>query len=338
MTINRGIDQFHDPSFKTLARRIREVPESQGVIKTAQLDPAEHASLPESAFAWTDARLFPMHTPEHAALSYLYATDKTASAPEFVINTLRDALELYGVKFPEEQVKVAEARDDSEDFLLPERRRWRVTEPEHIKLAEEAFKTYSAALPVEEQARAAVRLVKKAAVMDQPVSQDVLRKAGMVASDLDTVREWVEVRCNLAPIELKEAFAKIAMSLETIDPVSYDREALIKLASTIQKLDEQAGFTTAGAGKKLYDPMTTVFNTDLPIKLGYETVDLGSVQASLEKLAQLPVSMYADVFGDDVVSEITTGGRLDREKLAAVVGTMPLDLRQIFAKQARAYL
>jgi hypothetical protein len=329
-----SVDQFSDPSFKKLAERIRERPEFEPLIKKAHLDNDEHAALPTSAFAWQDERKYPFHNPEQAALSYLYATSKTASVPDHVLATLEKALTVYGVSLPEQQ-KVAAAPEESlEDFILPERKRWRVTDAEGVKLAEQALRDNRHSLPIEEQAQAAVRLVKKAAAYDVNVSPDTIKTAGLVLSDLETVRHWVEVRADLAPDSVKDGYVKLAQALSKSVGMSDDRTSLIKLASTINTLDKQAGFDVSPR-RDVYDPLATVFNTE---KVAGDTIDLAGTPARLSKLASLPSHMYGDVFGDDVIAELSTGGQLDQEKISAILPTMPADLLKSFSRQARAYL
>jgi hypothetical protein len=331
---NLAIDQFSDPSFKKLAECIKDQPAFEPLIKKAHLDNDEHAALPNSAFAWENERLFPLHTAEHAALSYLYATSKTASVPAHVVSALTSALDVYGVSIPAQEKVAAAPVMSTEDYLLPARQRWLVTSAEGVKLAEQALRDNKSVLPIEEQAQAAVRLVKKAQAYDVELSSDTIRTAGLVMSDLDTVRHWVEVRANLAPENVKVAYQQLSDGLGKSTGMSSDRPALIKLASMLNDLDKQAGFDAA-AGRKMYDPLATVFNTD---KVAEETVDLAGTSASLRKLAMLPDSMYGDCFGDDVIPELSSGGRLDATKIAQVLPTMPRDLLQSFSRQIRAYL
>lgn len=329
------VDQFSDSSFRVLAERIREVPEFEPLIKSAHLNMEEHAALPSSAFAWSDQRMFPLHTPEQAALSYLYASEKTAGVPSEVIEALENALDLYGVKVPARREKVAAAQEVSPDeYLLPERRRWRVTDAATVKMAEEALRAHKGDLALEERVEAAERLIKKAGVYGVKVAGDVYQTAGRVVSDLETVRHWVESRAAHAPEDVASAYTKLANDLSRVAPVSGDRDALLKLAGALAELDKAAGFD-ASPSARFYDPLSTVFNTE---KRAEQTIELAGRNVSLSKLAALPETMYADCFGDDVLPEIKTGAALDAEKIAAVIPTMPSDLLSVFSRQIRAYV
>lgn len=332
---NRTVDQYSDPSFRVLAQRIREVPEFEPLIKSASLNAEDPVNLPTSAFAWEERRMFPLHTPEQAALSYLYATNKTAEVPPGVVDALTNALDLYGVKVPDTRVKQAAAAEPNlDDYLLPERRRWVVNSPELVKMAEEALRVNRGSLEIEERVQAAERLVKKAEAYGVKLAADTYRTAGRTMSDLETVRHWVEARADAAPEGVSSAFMKLANELSRVEAVSADRKALVKLASLIGELDRRAGFDT-DARHRWYDPIDTVFNTN---KIAEPVVELGGMNVPLSKLAALPSTIYADVFGDDVVPELSTGTRLDAQKIAEVLPTMPSDLKSIFARQIRAYV
>jgi hypothetical protein len=91
----------------------------------------------------------------------------------------------------------------------------------------------------------------------------------------------------------------------------------------------------AGLGKhydkKIPDPIQTVFNTE---KLAEEMIDLGGGrEVALSKLAALPSTFWEDVIGADMAKEVTTGGNVDASKLAAVIPTLPLDLKIILQHQ-----
>lgn len=328
------VDQFSDASFRVLARRVRERPEFESLIKTASLNLDEHAQLPTSAFAWESHRLFPFHSPEHAALSYLYATEKNAGVPEEVVKTLEGALEVYGVKLPTEKVASAPAEESSEDYLLPELKRWKVTNAETVKLGEQALREYVNELTVEQRAHAAVKLVEKAASFGVALDPSTERTAGLVVSDLDTVRDWIDVRASVAKPEHKGAYEKVASAVSSAGRMSSDRESLVKLAHSISELDKTAGLDSL-YGRRLPDPLETVFNTT---KKAEQTIDLGGREVALSKLAALPSHVYADIFGSDLLPEITTGKDLDTSKLATVLPTLPDDLKKAFMRQMGAYL
>lgn len=326
------MDQLHDPSFKILALRIREFPEFEPLIKTATIDHEGIESLPNSAFAWQERRLFPLHTPEHASLSYLYATEKNANIPDSVVTMLKGALTAYGVSIPS-MIKEASVEIENLDlYILPELKRWKVTDAETVKLAEQALRENMGSLSVEECTAAAIKIANKAEEFDVTLDDSTERLAGLKVSDLDTVREWVETRANVSTGEAKEGYTKIAETLVNSEGVSSDRKSLVKLASAVHELDKRSGLNK---NRKIPSAIDTVFNMQ---KRAEESIDMNGVQVSLRKLAALPMSFYENCLGNDFVSELTSGGNLDTHKLAAVMPTLPLDMKKVFMKHAGPYL
>ena len=63
------IDHNTDPTFAFLNEIIKERPGFSGLVKTAQVGIDIRDSLPLSAFADPNNRLFPVHTPEDSLLS-----------------------------------------------------------------------------------------------------------------------------------------------------------------------------------------------------------------------------------------------------------------------------
>ena len=112
------IDQFHDAAFGVLYRQVQSMPGLEAFVKTASVDSGEAATLPASAFAWPFERRFPIHTPEHAALSYAYSK-VAGELPLFVHASIEEALTVYSIPTSTfDTVKTAAAADDA--YLLPE--------------------------------------------------------------------------------------------------------------------------------------------------------------------------------------------------------------------------
>ena len=134
-------DQYHDPSFTFLYHILNESPEARDFVKSASLSAEDEGSLPKSAFAWPERRLFPIDTPENTVLSSLYRS-KCAAVPVEVDEALDKAQGIYGVKALvdqslERQKVAAEQRpSEPEVWLLPRVKRLRVKTAEDVKAAE----------------------------------------------------------------------------------------------------------------------------------------------------------------------------------------------------------
>ena len=326
------VHQFNDPSHKRLVQLLIANPEFEGFIKNASLDVAFAEDLPETAFAWPERRLFPIDHEDNASLSYLYA-EKNASVPGYVKAEIKKALDLYEVKLPITTEKSASVIDtqNSNTYLLPEKRRWLVKDGETVKLAQAALHENKRYLTYTERLQAATSLVKEADVHHVDVSNDfdLMKTAGLTASNLDDTKTYVEMRATISPPEWAGVYNKLASDLSKAEAVCYNREALIKLAQVIEDYDNGSGCSKYW-NKKFPDPVMSVFNTE---KRAESTIDLAGVSVPLSKLAGISVGTYSDIFGSDVVREITTSGEVDTTKIANVLATLPRDLKVVLRKQ-----
>jgi hypothetical protein len=325
--VNEFIDQFSDPAFKFLYAAFTENPEVEPFIKKASMDADENARCPDSAFAWQERRLFRIDDPSHAALSKVYMS-KQANIPAYVREACDKALDIYGVKL---ELKTAEAREPSDDdYMLPGKKRWLVQTPEHVKMADEAFRTHKRELGFEEKIQACVNLTKKAAAHSIRPSSEVLRGAGLTMCDTGVLQDWVSARASATsnPV-LREAYDKVASVVAQHPGIESKREELVKVAATLDELDRAAGFGPM-YGTKLPDPMDSVFNTD---KLADEIMTLAGRQVPLETLMQIDPEIYKDVFGEDLAGEFIEGEDIDPEQLKIILPTVPLDLQKALVSQ-----
>ena len=319
------VDQFSDAAFGVLHRQVSRMPALEAFVKQAEVEQDDVSALPDTAFAWPAERKYPIHTPEHAALSYAYS--KVASElPKEVHANLVKALEAYDVPestFAEQEVKVA---SDENDFLLPEHRLFMVKTAAQCKRAQDDLVASISKLDLENRAVACANLVKKADELGVELRPEVLQLAGLVVSSTKFAMEWLEARANHLPESdtvHKLAYQTLANGLKKGPAEIADRKGLLKFASAIADLDEQTGLDRH-YDRKLPDPLRTIFNTE---KQASKSVDLGGTFISVAKLAQLPASFWEDLGGKELGDEIAPGGVVDQSKLATVVDTLPLDLK-----------
>lgn len=319
------VDQFSDPAFGTLYRQVARMPALEAFVKEAAVEADELPGLPDTAFAWPSERKFPIHTPEHAALSYAYS--KVASAlPVEVHNNIVKALEVYEVPeatFAEPSEKVA-SNDD--DFLVPELKLFSVKTATECKLAQDRLVREIHKLDLETRAVACGNLVKKADALGVELRPEILQLAGLVVSSSKLASQWLEARANRLPADdtvHKTAYLTLAKGLEKAPEEIADRQGLLKVAAVIADLDEKTGLDRH-YDRRLPDALRTVFNTE---KLAGKSVDLGGTFVTVAKLAQLPASFWEDLGGKELGDEIAPGGVVDQSKLATVVDTLPLDLK-----------
>lgn len=325
-------DQYHDPSFTFLYHILNEHPEARDFVKSANLGTDEESSLPSTAFAWPERRLFPVNTPENTVLSSLYRT-KCAAVPVEVDETLQKAQGIYGVKDlvdrSLEQQKTAEAQRSPEPelWLLPRLKRLRVKTADDVKVAEKLLLEQYPRLNIQDRAEGFVNLVKVAQALDVTLEPATHRMAGMTICTTKTAMDWIEARAAAVsePI-FQSAYEKLAGAFMHHGEFIQDRDQLVAAADALAHLDKQAGLDQH-YDKRLPDPIRTIFNTE---KLSEEMVDMAGRQISLSKLAAMPNTFWNDVVGNDFATEIATKQGSD---LRHILDTLPLDLKLIVKHQ-----
>lgn len=325
-------DQYHDPSFTFLYHILNENPEARDFVKSASLNIEDESTLPSSAFAWPERRLFPIDTAENTVLSSLYRS-KCAAVPVEVDEALNKAQAIYGVKEmldkAAEQQKTAEAQrpPEPETWLLPRIKRLRVKTAEDVKIAEEKLLEQYPRLNIQDRAEGFINLVKVARDMGVPLKPTTHRMAGMTVCTSKTAQDWIEARAAACQEPLfQTAYDKLASAFANKGEFITDRDELISAANALAQLDKQAGLDHH-YDKRLPDPIRTIFNTE---KIAEETIDMAGRQISLSKLAAMPSTFWEDVVGKDVAPEIT---EKQGAELRQILDTLPLDLKLIIRNQ-----
>ncbi len=326
------VDQFSDPVMAHLVRRVADRPKLAAAIGDFDVDPAERDQLPNGAFAWPEKRAFPIHSREHAMLSRAYR-EGLPDVPDYVDKALKEACEVYQIDDDlYARPKVAAAPPSADEYLLPDIRRLRVKEASDVKVAEERLRNEGSRLSVPHRALASRRLVEKAAFYGVQLRPEIHKMAGMVVTARGPLVDWLEARREAAPVEHKAGFDKLAAAAKRLPAELRDREQQVKLAEAIGELDELAGLDRH-YGKRLPDPLMTVFNTQ---KIAGPGVTLAGRFVPMDRVASYPSTFYSDVLGPDIVREASDGtGQLDPYKLAAVLGTLPIDMQRMLSAQMR---
>lgn len=340
------VDQFTDPQHALLHQLARECPEDVSRVKSASLS----GSVPGTVFADQQRGLFPLHTPEHALLSRIYATKQASDISPDVIARIDRALSIYGVNYTPQtstkQASVADAESDAgvgaEHYLLPQYRGFLVKEAAHVGPAADALIAQRNRLRVATVVQAATRLVKKAADFGMQMNDlpdEIYKYAGLVNCDTGRLVDWVEARAAIAPdAQSRDSYEKIAKHIIgriPADGIARNREDLTKIASLLEDLDRANGLHHQ-YNTSLLDPMETVFNMD---KVAEPTVTLAGKTIPVRSLVALPDEIYAEILGDDVLEHVAgADGSRDPAELVAVLRTLPADMQSMFVQHVQAYL
>lgn len=326
-------DQLRDPTLARLVRLVSNRPKVAELVKEADVLPEELDTLPSDAFAWPEKRAFPLHSREHAAMSRLYREDYRGAVPSHVDVRLKEACDVYGLSDDLFATpKLAAVQDDPEDYLLPDLKRLPVKTAAQVKLAEEKLLDGYKKLSVEHRAMACRRLLDKAAAFDVKLHPLMHKLAGFTVTSTRILADWLEARREAAPEAFKEAFQKLADATKRQPAELRDRGEQIKIAEAIAELDKKAGLVRH-YDRRLPDALQTVFNTN---KVAGHGIDLNGHFVPMARLASYPSSFYGDVLGDDLVREASDGrGGVDPHKLAAILETLPRDMKHMLAQQMR---
>lgn len=318
------MDQQRDLTHRTLYNILQERPGIEPLIKHASVG-VSLDNLPNSAFADTYNRAYPIDTPSNTAMSLAYAI-KTADLAPHVSSNLARAAEIYGVILPPKaQVKVAH---EEPRYLLPKQKKFGIKTASDVPKAEAALKRVSSKLSTEDLATAATVLVKAAADSDQNVSSVVMQWAGLAQCDLEKAAEWIEAREDSLSGKANGVFAKVASVVRAFNSEN-TRDDLVKIAETVGKLDEVYGLQVH-YNRKLPNPMETVFNTKTSME---KMVSLAGTDIPLADLMKKDPAFYGDVLGDDIVPEITTDGKLDETKLVEELPILPADMLKLLVSK-----
>ena len=327
------VDQFNDPAFGVLFHQVTKMSALEAFVKEASIESQDYDALPDSAFAWPDERRFPIHTKEHAAMSYAYS--KLASKlPVEVTANIKVALDVFGV--PEDifnETKTASVVPAEADYLIPDLKLFVVKTAADVDFAQRQLVEGIQKLDLEHRAVACGNLVKKADELGATLHPMVLKLAGLTVSDVSQARRWLEARVEATKDgNIKMAYQTLADGLQRRGAELKNRPELLKLASVIAELDQKAGLDKH-YDRKLPDAVQTVFNTT---KLASSCVDIAGSMIPLAKLAAMPSSFWSDLGGSELSNEVAPGGVVDAQKLATVLETLPLDLKIVLRSQMRA--
>jgi hypothetical protein len=317
---------------------VKEYPGLYEFAKTAEMGAEGFKQLSDTAFAWPGARRFPVHTPEHTALSMAYLKVAEAQVPSDVMANMVKAASVHQIDpqiFAVE--KTAAAPSPEGDYLVPDKQRYLVRSASDVELAESIFFEKFAQFSVEDRTQMAQGLVRTAKQHEVSLHPSTYKLACLTMTSTQIFKDWMgarkEAATRLNSPAVAEAFDKLGQAFSNTEPYLTDHAAQVKLASTVHQLDKQAGLV-GQYDQTLLDPLQTVFNTD---HRASDFVKVGNVLQDKTLLASLPLTFWEDALGPDIVAEIAPNGQLDPEALAQILPTLPQDLKNTLTTQLAAY-
>lgn len=320
-------DQYHgDPTLTKLLAYLEDRPEALSAIKCASFDAEAAQSLPSSAFAWDDERRYPIHTREDtiASIAYRSKIARDVKVPKYVDTRLAQAAEAFNVQpslFRSEAVKVAAA---PVEYALPGQQRLPLESTEQVKVAQEVLHRDGHLLPLTTRVEAYVKVAAAAVAHGMPYDSTVGTYAGLNSCNTQLLRDRIGMRAATTKIAAcTTAYDTLDKAMAKMPPVIHDRETLLKLAERISLLDHAAGIDTQ-YGKKIFDPMKTVFNSG---------EKLAAAVDPMARLMALPKEVWEQVDVPEMADIAASG---DTTQFAQVYATLPQDIKITLERQLGA--
>lgn len=336
--MTENYDQTRDPGFAHLRIFVEQYPEWYSSVKTAELDPVSFDSLPDTSFAWSSERRYPINNREQTVLSIGYYKTASSDVPEYVVDNLKTAAYVYGVDGLFKQAPKPLAKEAAAPtYLLPEKQRFSIKCAEDIPKAEGALMERYRELTVEDRFEALSNLVKEAEQWGVSVSTSTHKLGGFTMTDPQEMLTWLGARKTAAlrsgHDKVAALYAGIADKYEGIVGLIDDRDYQLKLAEVIDVLDRTAGLERH-YDTKLPDPYNTVFNTE---KVAADYLNIQGVQIKKATLQALPSTFWQDSLGEDMAERVVDGDAVNIEKLSAALPSMPPELKLVLSTQLRPY-
>jgi len=310
---------------------LRGNPEATEFVKTADvLGDNDWLAQPDTAFADSRKREFPILDPQHTAISIMYASKYGASNE--VWESLRVAADVYNVDeslFTVVSEKTASVRSEPVAYLLEDLKRYPIYGELSIKQAEEYLYEYGASMHDNAREEFGDNLVKVAEDLGVELRPNTLRRAGRTVTDVKLARDMMFTRCYYAASgEARDAFMKIASVLEGEEEIA-DSRTQTELVDLLRTLDKRAGLSYSS---KLPTPEQTVYNTTKVARRGWA---MGPYQLTPEKLARIDTDILGDIIGDDMVDAMCDRGEFNIREASALLGTLPRDIQDAVARTFR---
>lgn len=325
------MDLYSDPAHAHLRHMFATFPKVAEFVGEAQFEDAREL-IPKTAFAWDSESRFPVHTPEHAAISRLYASQ--GPVPTDVLQTIKEACAIFDVPeeiFEQGEIKEASLADD--ECLFPATGTYPVRSSEEVKLAEKRLLPQLAKMSAETRKEAFSKLASAADLHGVKLADRSYQLAGRTYTDSRVLAASLEGRASATKVAaLKENYLTLASAVKRNSRELRSADMRSKLAATIATLDKEAGLQRYYE-RGLADPMTTVFNTTKVASAN--ALDLGGVQADPSSLAALGPKFFADTLGDDILRDIVSNGQVDATRLGEVLVTLPADLKRTIGQAAK---
>jgi hypothetical protein len=348
--------------------RLSKLYEFPDFVKQADLDETlRPGKLAASVYAdpRTADKLYPCHTPASTWLSCLYFEEKQGSFHKKDRPLIRERLDHYaeywGVKEAVDAMREAHSEmHKNADDLLPDadfvfvrvldtghkERHWRLKNAAEVKAAAASLHEYRDHLPFTDRNVIAAKVLEKAAAYGASLGdheQFVERQAGRGVCNPDDVVQMLKGRAKLArDAQHRTMITKLAEIVESKPASALTPDMLVKLAETVDMVDRANGLVRNNVGyytDVLPRPEDVIFaSTYKEVAAGVGAacaLTTGSVYDKTE-FSKVSADDLANLFGPDILNQVTTGLDVDAEKLAELAETFPRPDAELFEDLLKA--
>ena len=358
----KKLDQTGDTNFRELHRYVRlyDFPE---FAKKAQLSDIIEPET-ESARNFADVRMphqFPCHNKAATYVSYVYFLEKQSQINPKVRDNIKERLDKFAAYWGINNVvntattKHASFQADGVDSLPDSSfafvwagddgkriRRYPMRNPLEVKAAASWFNQYLPEIRKQygflDRQTVANKILDKAAQMGVQLdrNEDILEKAaGRGWCDPKTAASLIRNRIKVGhrvDHPVAHALEKLADSVENTASMFMDPASTSNLAETIDQFDRTYHvlnkYSEAVPAPEDVFFQATYKEAEEFVKDACTTTT-GTVY-STQDFSKLSTADIRDLFGDEMAKEVTTGLKVDPEKLATVVSTLPRPDAQLF--------
>jgi hypothetical protein len=334
------MDILHDNSYRVLASIADAVGEAgmpDYVANREIMDQKQAAELDDMDFANPADRLYPLNSKEAIWMSAAYFEHtrpevenyKQAGMSDYVQTRIKQAARVFGIGEDVDAAvaKIKEARivkESESDYGLPDKKRFRVTSPEELKVASEYFDENRVKYPTEVREKVSSFLVKKAftyGVDTEELPSSVVKEAGFGIPDHELLLSEINERMKVA------SDPSCAILLGNINLLLECREGC-DLTSNIEKIASIIKDFDAIEGLDKQYGKTVPYPADIlcakPISKAAAECSKGiSIDGHVfdaEKLASvLEIDLLRDSMGEKFADECSSDGKVDPEALKKAV-------------------
>jgi hypothetical protein len=319
---------------------------------TAVLRPGEQ---PVAVYADPRTKHYPCQDAASTFLSCLFFEEKQGhyhpNNRTHVRERLDHYVEYWGIKEAVDAVRAVhgETHKNAND-LLPDsdfafvrvlkdghkQRHWRLKNSKEVRAAAETLFKYRDTLPFSDRHVISQKILTKAAQYGADLGEYdgfIERQAGRGVCDPEQVEVMLMGRAKIAKdAQQRQMITKLAETAASKPSASLTPDMLIKLANTVDMVDRASGL----AGRysdALPRPEDVIFAvTYKEATAGVSTscaLTTGSIYDK-SQFSKVSAEDLANLFGPDIVGQVTTGLDVDPEKLAEIAATLPRGDAEVF--------